>query len=124
MDSLEPQEGKACLDIFGNVILLGLQNPWLSSWGEAGGQLREGLLSQESHSGEWEGSGGGGTSCHLLPLPSALCLTSLLLGPSKVSRGKKKTEDADLSHGGGHFPQILYNKNIQLWASLRFRNQF
>lgn len=124
MDSLEPQEGKACLDIFGNVILLGLQDPWLSSWGEAGGQLREGLLSQESHSGEWEGRGGWGTSCCLLPLPSALCLTALLLGPSNVSSGKKKTEDADLSHGGGHFPQILYNKNIQLWASLRFRNQF
>lgn len=124
MDSLEPQEGKACLDIFGNVILLGLQNPWLSSWGEEGGQLREGLLSQESHPGEWEDRGGWGISCRLLPLPSALCLTSLLLGPSKVSSGKKKTEDADLSHGGGHFPQILYNKDIQLWASLRFRNQF
>lgn len=124
MDSLEPLEGKACLDIFGNVILLGLQNPWLSCWGEAGDRSEWGLLSQESHSGEWEGGWGQGQAALCYPLPTALCLTSILLGPSKVCRGKKNTENANLSHGGGHFPQILCNKNIQLWASLRFRNQF
>ena len=48
MDSLEPLEGKACLDIFGNIILSGLQNPWLSSWGEAEDSSERGCC-QSSH---------------------------------------------------------------------------
>lgn len=73
MDSLEPLEGKACLDIFGNIILSGLQNPWLSSWGEAEDSSEGGCCRRKAILGSGKAAGGRGKlpSATHCPLPSA-----------------------------------------------------
>lgn len=58
---------------------------------------------------EWEERPGAGASCR--PLPHCPCPLPDFASAGAPQGLQGKRENANLSHGGGHFPQILYNKN-------------